>query len=103
MSDSPKRKRRRRLRVPREEIAWFPVIDTDLCNSCSSCYDFCPKDVFASAAVEEGLRRRPKMTVANPYNCIVLCSACRKVCAAEAISFPPKEDFEHYVEYLDQE
>jgi len=101
MNDSPKKKRRRRLTVSREEIAWFPVIDPDLCNSCSSCYDFCPKDVFASASIEEGLRRRPKMVVANPDNCIVLCSACKKVCPAEAISFPPREDFERYVEYID--
>ena len=104
MKDSSKKKRRRRrLRVPREEIAWFPLIDQDLCNRCSACYDYCPKDVFASEEVDKGLGRRSKMTVANPYNCIVLCSACRKICAAEAISFPSREDFEHCVEYLDQE
>jgi len=101
MSEPQKKRRRRRLTVPREEIAWFPSIDPELCNSCLSCYDFCPKDVFASAKAEEGLRRRPKMTVANPYSCIVLCSACVKICAAGAICFPDKKDFERYVEYLD--
>ncbi len=101
MSESTKKRKKRHLTVPREEIAWFPSIDADLCNSCLSCYDFCPKDVFASAKAEEGLRRRPKMEVANPYGCIVLCTACEKICAAGAISFPQKDDFEQYVEYID--
>ncbi|HHE32727.1 MAG TPA: ferredoxin family protein, partial [Chlorobaculum parvum] len=55
MNDKSER-RRRRLTVPRAEIAWYPVIDADLCNSCLSCYNYCPKDVFASAKAEEGLR-----------------------------------------------
>lgn len=101
MMNGKSERRKRRLTVPREQIAWYPVIDPELCNSCSSCYDFCPKEVFASGPVEEGLRRRPKMQVANPYRCIVLCSACERECAAGAISFPPREEFEQFVEYLD--
>ncbi|ACD90078.1 4Fe-4S ferredoxin iron-sulfur binding domain protein [Chlorobium limicola DSM 245] len=100
VSDHDKR-RKRRLTVPREQIEWYPAIDPDLCNSCSSCFDFCPKEVFASGPREEGLRCRPKMTVAEPYRCIVLCSACERICAAGAISFPPSEAFEHLVEYTD--
>jgi len=100
MADKTK-KRRGRLTAPRQEIPWFPTIDPDSCNSCLSCYDYCPKDVFASAKAEEGLRRRPKMEVVNPYQCIVLCSACENICAAGAISFPEKVDFEKYVEYYD--
>ncbi len=100
-SEQLKRKKKRRLTAPRELIDWFPVIDPDLCNSCLSCYDFCPKEVFAPAKAEEGLRRRPKMMVANPYNCVVLCSKCEYVCATGAISLPEKENFEQYVEYVD--
>ncbi|MEC9487078.1 MAG: 4Fe-4S binding protein [Prosthecochloris sp.] len=51
-----KKKRKGRLTAPRQDIPWFPRIDAELCNSCLSCYDFCPKDVFASAKSEEGLR-----------------------------------------------
>ncbi|MDP8306577.1 MAG: ferredoxin family protein [Candidatus Chlorobium antarcticum] len=94
------KKRRGRLTVPRKEIAWFPVIDPDACNSCTSCSDFCPKGVFASGP-DEGLRRRPKMTVANPYNCIVLCNKCVSICPAGAISLPDRADFEHFIEYID--
>lgn len=101
MSDTAKKRRHGRLTVPRKEIAWYPTIDPDACNSCCSCYDFCPKGVFASGEVEEGLRRRPKMEVTQPYNCIVLCTACEKVCAAGAISFPNRDNFEQYVEYYD--
>lgn len=100
MSDMSGR-RKLRLSVPREQIAWYPVIDAELCNSCLSCYNYCPMEVFASAKAEEGLRRRPKMEVATPYRCIVLCSACEQECAAGAISFPPREEFEQFVEYLD--
>lgn len=100
MNDKSQR-RKRRLTVPREQIAWYPVIEPELCNSCLSCYSYCPKDVFASAKAEKGLRRRPKMEVANPYQCIVLCSACEQECAAGAISFPAREEFEQFVEYLD--
>jgi len=100
MSDMSER-RKRRLTVPRAEIAWYPVIDAELCNSCLSCYNYCPKDVFGSAKAEEELRRRPKMEVVNPYNCIVLCSACERECAAGAISFPDKATFVQYVEYYD--
>jgi len=99
--NSASERRKWRLNVPREQIAWYPVIDVELCNSCLSCYNCCPKDVFASAKAEEGLRRRPKMEVANPYRCIVLCSACEQECAAGAISFPVREEFEQFVEYLD--
>ncbi len=101
MSETQKKRRRRRLTAPREEIAWFPSIDPELCNSCLSCYEFCQKDVFAFVKAEEGLRRRPKMTVANPYRCIVLCSACEQTCATGAISFPDKKEFRQYAEYLD--
>lgn len=101
MNEQKTQRRKRRLTVPRQEIAWFPVIDPDLCNNCFSCYEYCPKDVFASAEAEEGLCKRPKMRIAKPYNCIVLCSACEKICAAGAISFPDKEEFKQYVEYID--
>lgn len=96
-----KKRRRRRLTVPREEIAWYPVIDPDLCNNCRSCLQYCPKSVFASSKPVPQEGRRAKMMVVQPYECIVLCSACQKICASGAISFPLREDFERFVEYLD--
>lgn len=99
----PPAKKKKRLLAPREEIAWFPVIDAELCNGCEACADFCRPGVFEPRAVDEGdgVVRRPKMTVANPYNCLVLCTRCEPVCPSGAITLPRPEDFERFVEYVD--
>lgn len=70
--------------IPREEIPWYPTIDPDLCTSCNACMDFCSNDVFAQGELST--------VVANPYNCVVGCSACINECPSEALSFPKKED-----------
>ena len=92
-------KKKRRLLLPREEIAWFPALDSTLCNGCGDCEDFCKPVVFALGD-SEGVKRA-KMTVANPYKCIVQCTRCEPVCPSGAISLPCQEDFEHFVEYVD--
>lgn len=70
--------------IPREEIPWYPIIDEDLCNNCGACMDFCSNDVFAEGDLST--------IVANPYNCVVGCAACKTECETEAISFPSKEE-----------
>lgn len=70
--------------IPREEIPWYPVIDEDLCNNCAACMDFCSNDVFAEGDLST--------IVANPYNCVVGCAACKTECETGAISFPSKEE-----------
>lgn len=69
--------------IPREKIPWFPVIDEEKCINCGSCLDFCSNNVFEAGETTT--------IVANPYNCVVGCSACQRVCDTEAISFPSKE------------
>jgi NAD-dependent dihydropyrimidine dehydrogenase PreA subunit len=104
VSGSPSHSRKRkRLLAPREEIAWFPVIESELCNGCEACLEFCRPGVFAPGPADEGdgVVRRPKMTVANPYNCFVLCTRCEPVCPFGAITLPPSEDFKRFVEYVD--
>ncbi len=92
-------KKKRRLLLPREQIAWFPELDSTLCNGCGDCQDFCKPGVFAPGE-PEGVKRA-KMTVANPYNCIVQCTRCEPVCPSGAISLPPQKDFDHLVVYVD--
>ena len=92
-------KKKRRLLVPREEIAWFPEIDASLCNGCGDCDEFCKPGVFALGE-PEGVKRA-RMTVANPYNCVVQCTRCEPVCPSGAISLPRPEDFAHFVEHVD--
>jgi NAD-dependent dihydropyrimidine dehydrogenase PreA subunit len=68
--------------VPREEIRWYPVIDSSRCEGCSSCVDFCSQNVFS---FYEGTSH-----VMRPMNCIVGKSSCRDFCPDKAISFPTK-------------
>ena len=92
-------KKKRRLLLPREEIAWFPDLDATLCNGCSDCEIFCKPGVFAHGEPEGD--KRAKMTVANPDNCVVQCTRCEPLCPSGAISLPSPEDFEKFVEYVD--
>ncbi len=94
---------KKRLLAPREEIAWYPTIDADLCNGCGACAEFCRPGVFALGSAEENavVIKRPKMQVANPMNCLVLCTRCEPVCPSGAITLPDPADFERFVEYVD--
>ncbi|NTW82067.1 MAG: ferredoxin family protein [Chlorobiaceae bacterium] len=95
--------KKKRLLAPREEIAWFPVIESELCNGCEACADFCRPGVFepGQADLASEVVRKPKMTVANPYNCVVLCTRCEPVCPSGAITLPRRKAFEHFVGYVD--
>ncbi|MEI7824088.1 MAG: ferredoxin family protein [Chlorobiaceae bacterium] len=94
-------KKRKRLLFPREEIAWYPTIKPELCNGCGDCKVLCKPGVFELGAPDPTGICRPKLIVAHPYKCLVLCNRCVPICTSGAIILPPKEEFEHFVEYLD--
>jgi NAD-dependent dihydropyrimidine dehydrogenase PreA subunit len=94
-------KKRKRLLAPREEIAWYPVIKPELCNGCGDCKVLCKPGVFELGEPDPAGICRPKLIVAHPYKCMVLCTRCVPICTSGAIILPPKEEFEHYVEYID--
>lgn len=75
--------------VDRRKIPWWPRIDTDKCDGCSGEYDclkFCPHRVYRP------LKNPARIEVENPYNCVVFCKACQKMCPQDAISFPEKSE-----------
>ncbi len=76
-----------KLKVPRERIPWFPTINYDACIHDRECLEFCKNGVFDW---DEALG---VPIVSHPYNCVVGCDACAKICPAEAISFPPMDEF----------
>ena len=89
--------RKREFTAPREEIAWCPTIKEEQCQGCRICYEFCFKKVYDFDETTK------KAKVVRPYECVVLCSGCAPKCPHQAILFPKREDFEHYVRYLEEE
>ncbi len=94
-------KKRKRLLAPREAIAWYPTIKPELCNGCGDCKVLCKPGVFGLGEPDPTGIHRPKLIVEHPYKCLVLCTRCVPVCTSGAIVLPQKEEFEHFVEYLD--
>ncbi|WP_185805678.1 4Fe-4S dicluster domain-containing protein [Chlorobium phaeovibrioides] len=94
-------KRKKRLLVPREDIPWYPTINPDLCNGCGDCKVLCKPGVFELGPPDPTGVQRPKLVVAHPYKCLVLCTRCVPICTSGAITLPPREEFEGFVEYLD--
>ena len=78
--------------IPREQIPWFPTIDKEKCTNCGECLEFCEHDVF-----EQG---ETVMQVTNPYNCVVGCSSCRKVCEFDALTFPSNDKLVSWLKEL---
>jgi len=86
--------------VPRSKIPWYPTVDYARCNLCEGdpqCLKFCPHGVYA---FEEDPK---KLAVKNPDNCVVFCRSCRKVCAADALSFRDKAEVLAAIQKLREE
>jgi NAD-dependent dihydropyrimidine dehydrogenase PreA subunit len=80
--------------IPREKIPWYPTIDADKCTGCRTCIEFCRNGVL------EFDDQAQKARVRSPYNCVVECSTCGRLCPAEAISFPDEKEFGTLIKQL---
>jgi len=78
--------------ISRNQIPWYPTIDFDKCVGCQECFNFCHNGVFEW----DSENNKPK--IINPYNCVVGCSSCAKLCASEAITFPTLQDLRSAIE-----
>lgn len=70
---------------PREQVPWYPSIYPDRCDGCGDCLAFCAYDVYD---LDEASH---KAIVVDPFNCLVGCDACARVCKRRAIRFPSRE------------
>ncbi len=73
--------------IPREKIPWYPTIDAEKCTGCRTCVEFCKNGVLEFDETEQ------KVRVRAPYNCVVECRTCGRLCPAEAIRFPDEKGF----------
>ncbi|MGC8861055.1 MAG: 4Fe-4S dicluster domain-containing protein [Thermoplasmata archaeon] len=64
------------------DTKWFPEINYDKCSNCGMCLLACGNKVFLYSENEN------KFIVGNPYNCVLGCTTCAKICPEDAISFP---------------
>jgi len=69
--------------MPREQVPWFPALDETHCDGCDKCIKFCGNNVYAKR--DSGI-----VYVAEPFNCVVGCDACARLCKQHAITFPPR-------------
>lgn len=70
--------------IKREEIGWYPTVDTHKCIGCELCFVTCGRMVYAID------HEAKKALVAEPYKCMVGCTTCANICPTNAISFPDK-------------
>lgn len=70
--------------IDRRKIHWYPIIDYERCVGCGICFLTCSGRVVYDWDFE-----RMKPIVARPYNCMVGCDTCAKMCPRDAILFPP--------------
>ncbi len=80
--------------IPREEIPWYPTIDAEKCTGCKACIEFCRNDVL------EFDEATCKTAVKNPYNCVVECRTCSRLCPSEAITFPEETRFAEFIKEM---
>lgn len=65
-------------------LVWGPTIDSELCDGCRACLDFCRQGVYDFA--------EDKVEVVEKDGCIPGCSHCAGLCDNGAISFPPLDE-----------
>ena len=73
------------LGIPRKKIPWYPEIDSENCDACGTCLEFCKLGTYSYS---DG---KNEVKVSDPYNCVVGCNGCKDKCPNGAISFPSTE------------
>ena len=74
---------------PREQIPWFPSVNEDMCDGCGKCLRLCATKALAPTDDD-------KVTVIDPFRCVVGCSSCASICKPSAITFPPRSMLDAY-------
>jgi len=82
--------------IPRNKIAWAPIINYEKCFSCGKCVDFCHMHAFGS---EEKYGKK-KTVVKDQNACVVFCRGCEDICPAGAIAHPSEKETRKMIDKL---
>ncbi len=66
-------------------LVWGPTIESELCDGCRTCLEFCQQGVYGFSG--------DRVEVVHQDACIAGCSHCAGLCEKGAISFPSLEDY----------
>lgn len=70
--------------APRDEICWYPLVESCKCDGCGLCVTSCPSGALAFD-FELNLA-----FAAAPHRCLVGCTTCAMLCPNEAIHLPER-------------
>ena len=71
--------------VPRDEIAWWPLVESCACDGCGLCVTSCPGGALAfDFALNLAF-------AAAPHRCLVGCTTCATLCPNQAIHLPDRQ------------
>ncbi len=79
------------LKPPKEKYKYIIVIDTELCDGCQLCIEFCPENVL-SVSHNTNTRMLHYTEASHLENCVG-CQSCERICPTAAI-FVHKEPVE---------
>jgi NAD-dependent dihydropyrimidine dehydrogenase PreA subunit len=82
--------------IPRDKIPWYPMINYEKCVRCRKCIDYCTLGTYELK--EDKGKNKP--IVANPNNCVVLCTGCDSICPVGAITHQSKKQTREIIHCL---
>lgn len=77
--------------IPRDDINWYPIVKSCLCDGCGLCVTTCPNQALSFDFEMD-------LPFVDMLRCMVGCSICASVCSLQAIVFPDPETLHKMIE-----
>lgn len=77
--------------LSRDEVVWYPIVESCLCDGCGLCVTSCPTGALA-------FDFNLKIPFVEPLRCLIGCSTCATLCPTEAIHVPDRKQLQAVIE-----